>query len=223
MSYVIDLAGGLMLHNGACTSAGPTSVTNINGVPTNVGGGTSLAQTTFVGMREIQVPWMGMPLPQSLKRVRQLVYEGQSTMAMEGVSTSMPMQAVIEITGRGPDFFQMIKSIKIDYRNGMAPQESTTAAVSGTNQLLPMCIPPQALAKLRNGQEIDRDPFTKITTFVSFIGQDQSGNHVLTLTEFITDNAVRTDYVYEMNSGILCAVQMTDPALHTQNTLRRVR
>lgn len=222
ISYVIDLNGGMTLHTATCTSSAG-GVTNINGVPTNVGGSTSLGQTTFIGMREIQVPWMGQPLPQSLSQVRELVYEGQSTVSIEGVSTSIPMRAVVDIIGRGPDFIQIKKMTTLNYGNGVPPEESTTVAVSGTSQILPLCIPPRALANLRNGQEIDRDPFTMINTFVSFIGQDQSGNQVVTLTEIINDNAPRTDYVYDMRSGILSAVQMTDPTMHTQNTLYRVR
>ncbi|MCC6423363.1 MAG: hypothetical protein IT447_07770 [Phycisphaerales bacterium] len=222
MSYVMDLASGLTLHTGSRTSAA-SSVTNLNGVPTNVGGYTTLGQTTFVGMRQIQAPWIGMPIPRSFGRMRQLVFEGQSVVTVEGVSAKMPMQVTIDITGRGPGFVQTKKKVKIDYNGAMPPQENISRGVSGSHQLLPLCIPPQALARLRSGQKIDQDPITKVNTFVSFIGQDPSGNDVVTITEFIANNAVRTDYVYDMTNGILCAVQMTDPPLHTQNTLYRVR
>ena len=224
ISYVMDLAGGMLLHNATCTSSGPSGTTNINGVPTNVGGSTSLGQTTFVGMREIHAPWIGMPMPKSLNGVHQLVYEGQSRMSMEGVSTDIPMRVTVDITGRGPDFIQIKKTVKMTYPGGMMQQpDSIITGVSGAHQLLPLCIPPRALARLRSGQKIDSDPVTKITTFVSFMGQDPSGNNVVTLTEFTNDNAVRTDYVYEAAGGILCAVQMSDPMLHTKNTLYRVK
>jgi hypothetical protein len=224
ISYVIDLTGGMLLHNATCTSSGPTGTTNLNGVPTNVGGSTSLGQTTFVGMRQIHTPWERSPMPRSLNGVRQLVYDGQTRMTVEGVSADIPMRAIVEITGRGPDFIQFKKTVKTDTRGSIMQQpDAVSSCVSGMHQLLPLCIPPQSLGQLRNGQVLDKDPVTKVNTFVSFIGQDTSGNNVVTLTEFIADNATRTDYVYEAASGILCAVQMTDPTLHTQTTLYRVR
>ncbi|MCC7351478.1 MAG: hypothetical protein IT446_13000 [Phycisphaerales bacterium] len=222
MSYVIDLAGGLTLHTGSRSSAAAGTAT-LNGVPTNVGGHTTLGQTTFVGMRQVQAPWIGKPIPRSFGRVRQLVYEGQNVVTVEGVSARMPMRVAIDITGRGPGFVQTRKTVRIDYQGAMPAEENTSRGVSGNHQLLPLCIPPQSLAQLRNGQVIDKDPITKVNTFVSFIGQDPAGNDVVTITEFIAENAVRTDYVYEAASGILCAVQMTDPPLHTQYTLYRVR
>jgi hypothetical protein len=222
-SYVIDTDGGMLLHNATCTaSAGGT--TNINGVPTNVGGSTSLGQTTFVGMRQIHAPWFGMRMPRSLGQLRQMVFDGQSRMTMEGTSADIPMRVIVDITGRGPDFIQFKKTVKTDTRGSLfQQQDNISLCVSGSNQLLPLCIPPRALAQLRNGQKIDQDPITKITTFVSFIGQDPSGNNVVTLSEFINDNAMRSDYVYDASSGVLCAVQMTDPTLHTQTSLYRVR
>lgn len=222
VSQVIDLESGLTLHYGSSHTSGPDGVSSVNGVPTRIGGQTMIGQTTFVDMRQLDFPWMGMELPRSIAQVQQLVYEGEMSMSMQGITTSFPMRVTFNIVGRGPDFVQIKRTIKMDMRNGTPPQEDTASIVSGTNHLLPICIPPRALGQLRNGQEIDSDPFTKTRTFVSFIGQDQSGNQVLTLTE-INDKAVRTDYVYEMDSGILSALQQTDQNLNTQNTLYRVQ
>jgi len=223
MSNVIDLDSGLTLRYSSSYTSRPDGVSNIGGVPTQVGGGTNLGTTTFMGMRELKAPWIGMPMPKSLNGVRQLAYEGQTAMTMMGNTVSMPMRVIVDITGRGPDFIAAKRTTRIDMQNGMPQQDIVSAALSGSHQLLPIAIPPRALARLRNGQVIDKDPFTKINTFVSFIGRDQTGNEVVTLTEYIDENAMRMDYVYESNSGILTAMQFSDPMLHTKNTVHLVR
>ncbi|MCC6423365.1 MAG: hypothetical protein IT447_07780 [Phycisphaerales bacterium] len=223
VSSIIDLASGLTLNYSSSYKTGPDGMTQLGDVPTRIGGGTHLARTTFVGMREIKAPWIGMAMPKSIDGVDQLVYEGEMSSTMLGNTVSMPMKVIYDITGRGLDFVQLKKTNITDLQNGTPPQESVVKQVNGVNQLLPICIPPGALAKLRNGQVIDKDPFTKITTFVSFIGQDQSGNDVVTLTEYISEKDFRTDLVYDMRGGILIASQMTDPQLNMQITFHRVR
>jgi hypothetical protein len=222
-SSVIDLSSGLTLHYSSSYTSRPDGVTNLDGSSIKVGGGTNLGMTTFKGMRQLTAPWIGMPMPKSLEGVRQMVYEGEMAMTMMGNTLSKPMRVVYDFTGRGKDFIAIKRTTRIDMQNGMPQEDVVNTTLSGSHQLLPMAIPPRALAQLRNGQVIDKDPFTKVNTFVSFIGQDPSGDEVVTLTEYIDEKATRMDYVYQLNSGILSAMQFSDPTMNTKNTVYLVR
>ncbi|MCC7351475.1 MAG: hypothetical protein IT446_12985 [Phycisphaerales bacterium] len=222
-SRTYDLDSGLTLNLRSSNTTKPDGMVNLNGEQLRVGGAAYLTEAKFVGMRQVNVPWIGMPMPRTMEGVRQLVYEGEMTSTMLGNTIGTPMRMVIDVTGRGPNFIQMKRTITFHPANGTPPPESVSRIVGGVNQLLPLCVPPKALAQLRNGQVIDKDPFTNVTTFVSFIGQDRSGNDVITLTEYINEKSVRYDVVYDANSGLMIASQLSVPQLNMQVTLYLVQ
>jgi hypothetical protein len=213
ISYVVDTETGLVLHIGTAAYSASSPV-RFDGVSQNVGGRTDLGQTTFLGMRQLQVPWSGADLPQSIANVRRLRYEGTYTTTVPSAgSISWPYAVNINVTGRGRDFLQLQKATTIQYGNGAPPQESTADAVSGSGQFTPLAIPPEHLARLRQGQELDRDPITKIALTVSFIGRDQRGNDIVALVETAGQGTQRTDYMYERTSGLLLGMSVTDPGV----------
>jgi membrane-associated protease RseP (regulator of RpoE activity) len=213
ISYVVDTDTGLVLHIGTAAYSASSPV-SFNGVSQNVGGRTDLGQTTFLGMRQLQVPWSGADLPQSIANVRRLRYEGTYTTTVPSAgSISWPYAVNVNVTGRGRDFLQLQKATTIQYGNGAPPQESTADGVSGSGQFTPLAIPPEHLARLRQGQELDRDPITKIALVVNFIGRDQRGNDIVALTETAGQGTQRTDYVYERASGLLLSMSVTDPGV----------
>ena len=217
-SSVSDLASGLMLHAGMATSTAPNSV-NLNGVATNIGGVTNLAQMTFRGMRQLQIPWAGAPLPAAVANVHKLVYRGSIAITVPGTfPTSFAWSMENVITGRGKDFLQGTRTTATDAGAGF-PITKTSEFVTGCNQLTPLAIPPEHLAKLVQGQVLDRDPVTKITTTVTFVGRDPRGNDVAVLSSSQGPGLYRTDYIYDRTSGILAGAISTDPTLHMQMTL----
>ncbi len=215
-SYVFDPAGGLTLHSTLCTSvASGTSL--VNGVPTATGGSLSLGQNTFVGLRSASPPWAGSKLPPSVAKLTTLVYDGARVTTI-GVSVTCPVRIALKVTGRGDNFLQVHKTILLDLQNGARPAQLDVDTVSGTGEFTPLAIPPEFLAKLRPGQELDRDPVTKIGVGFNGTTRGANGRPLAILTETAGGYTTRTDFAYDMESGLLVGATVTDPANHCQTT-----
>src|SRR5262249_28409633 len=76
--------------------------------------------------------------------------------------------------------------------------------VFGPAQLGGLWIAPRALAQLRSGQILDRDPVTRVTASVGRIGPIPSGRVAVTITE--SGAGEQIDYAYDASSGMLLSV-----------------
>ena len=88
--------------------------------------------------------------------------------------------------------------------------------VSGCNQLTPLAIPPEHLARLQVGQVLDRDPVTKIVTQVSFVRRNRAGRDVVALTLSQGAGMFHADYIYDRTTGLLAGQAIVDPAAFTR-------
>ena len=75
-------------------------------------------------------------------------------------------------------------------------------------------IPPDAAASLRVGQELDRDPTTRVVTAVTWRGRSPQGNEVVTLTQ--TGDAHRSDAVFDVQTGLLVSARFADHLFVTE-------
>ncbi|MFP4055399.1 MAG: hypothetical protein ACLF0G_00845 [Candidatus Brocadiia bacterium] len=217
--HVFDLETGLLLHS--------NSATDVQGLtPTTPGraemGSTRqmLTQSTYVGHRDVPIPWSrraGARWPAGLRRLR---YDGSTTVSVPGcMPVSLPVRASSTVSRRGADWAQYTFTVSVNGGYGLPPNTRRSERVSGLGQFGAIWVPPAALAALRAGQVLDRDPLTQVVTSVSHAGPALGLGRVVAVSE---SNAVqRLDYTYDAASGLLVAYGQVDGPLHmrTQMTL----
>jgi len=119
----------------------------------------------FVGVRQLSLPWLDSPLPEWAQQLQGLSYRGRSSVvfpeAAPGAGQAITQN--LEVTRRGGSWLLFQSKGKEQGLIG----ESESKAVTGTGSATPLIIPPDALARLRPGQELDRDPYTKYTLRVA--------------------------------------------------------
>ncbi|HZK79685.1 MAG TPA: hypothetical protein VFC46_01430 [Humisphaera sp.] len=215
-STFTDIKSGLNLHGGIAAKS-KSAYVKLNGVSTPIGGKTGLALSTFRGSRQLQIPWAGTALPASIANLHKLHFRGARTCTVPG-SPPLPINYIgeISIIGRGMDFLQAKRDAAIDLGNGFRQSEPTVNMVSGCNQLTPLAIPPEHLARLQVGQILDRDPVTKIVTQVSFVGRNRTGRDVVELTLSQGEGMFHAVYVYDRTTGLLAGQAIVDPAAFTR-------
>lgn len=106
---------------------------------------------------------------------------------------------------------------------GGTPFRSKRYCAAG--QLGNVVMPPQALAELKSGQELDRDPVTGYTTFVEFVGRNEMGQNLVVIRE--SGQAGLQRWVYDAQTGHLLEgvvhYSNGDPSSTTTITLQRVQ
>lgn len=118
----------------------------------------------FMSARQMEPAWAGGSVPAWAQVGTQLVYEGSTTVNVGYGSPSIPMPTTMlaRITHVGPIF----AVVQVEqYLNGMKSGEmhSVTSAVTPLGGIF---LPPEALAALKPGQALDRDPVTGVTVSV---------------------------------------------------------
>lgn len=202
-SYVFDQASGLLLYLSRLTR-NPPDIRDPNQVlPDSVSYATFLR---FRGARQLATPWLGRPIPASLRGARLLSYRGSYMLQGQGIApTPMAIQASLQLARSGADWLLL---------GGRTQQQGVGLptdfkSVDGMGGLHPLAIPPEVLAGLKTGQIIDRDPLTGFSLSVS--GGDaqyvalQATGPIQTIT-----------YVYERNRGILIRKVQQDLQRPTQ-------
>jgi hypothetical protein len=216
ITYVFGIDSGLILHSASCSVTAATNFT-VNGVSQTSGGGTMLTQSTLVSIREIKTPWAQGKLPPVMRDLHELDYEGaqQTWVPGAGQLPAAPVQTRMKVIGRGDDFVQFQFSGVMMIGNARTDL-GTSNIVSGPAMLTPVAIDPADLAQLHQGQELDRDPVTQAVTYVSFMGPDQAGHDLVTISLQYPggQNNFHSDCVYDRNTGLLVGNSYTNPFLH---------
>lgn len=165
-TQVFDLETGALLHS----SVGSSPTLDQSGR-----GGQLIAHCTLIGTRQIQVPWAAAPPPDWTGSIQNIRYQGQEVLAVTGASTQrFPGEGRITVTKRGPGWLRYLLHLAFTGIPGMPPATFDFDRVSGPAQFGGLWIPPGALAALRPGQVLDRDPTTGFVVSV-----DQSGDMVI--------------------------------------------
>ncbi len=202
-SYVFDQASGLLLYLSRLTRNPPDIRDPSQVLPDSVSYATFLR---FRGVRQLATPWLGRPIPASLRGARLLAYRGSYMLQGQGIApTPMAIQASLQPARTGADWILL---------GGRTQQQGVGAptdfkSVDGMGGLHPLAIPPEVLAGLRTGQVIDRDP---LTGFSLSVGGGDAQSVVLQET-----GPIQTiTYVYERNRGILTRKVQRDLQRPTQ-------
>ena len=190
-----------------------------NSVFDPVGQRTLLSYSSYRGTRTVRIPWAADAVPNWLAGVQSLSYSGTHSTHLPGVPViPLPMSSQVQIGNRGVNWLQYTLAVQVGGVSGLPPSTSQVEAVSGYAQIGGLFVSPAGLAKLRAGQVLDQDPFTRVTTSVTHVGASPRGGQVVTVSE--AGQMQRHDYSYDGQTGMLIGLSASEQFLHTTRRLQ---
>ena len=189
-TYVYDQASGYLLYLSRQTRDAPTIRDQSLSLPDSVSYATFLR---FRGARQLDLPWLGRPIPESLRGAQAISYRGQFGLQGPGIApTPLALSVDFRVTRVGSDWMWL--HARTQTQGSMMPNE--TNSVNGPGSLPPLAIPPAVLAGFTVGQLIDRDPLTGFAVRVS----NSDGQYVSLQSDGPRQS---TTYVYDRIQGLL--------------------
>ena len=196
-AYVYDLDSGLLLYFGSRTVGADILTPYPGGESVPGRGSTQLVNGWIQDIQQVDVPWGDAPTPEWVTQFREIDYTGSLTVTTPGSPAfPLPIEQQVVASQRGRDWLQM----RIDER--MYSFEQQLAGIGqvvmsyGPASVGGLWIAPQALARLTQGQLIDRCEIVGYTTRVSALS-----------AEFVTvseeGSLHRNDFVYDTRTGLL--------------------
>lgn len=202
MTHIFDLDSGVLLHSNVITRGE---------------NGTSVSFVTYLGRRDLDIPWADADAPDWVADLQEMRYEGtQQFHVGTGQPVTAPVSLVAAVTGRGKNWMTYDQVIRSIPAQGLPEQTSTIPRSCGPAQLGAMWVPPDGLADLRRGQALDSDPLTGMKTAVSGVGKDARGRDVVEITQ---DNVTqRMTFRYDVETGALVMFSRLDRRLIPSET-----
>jgi hypothetical protein len=217
MDQIFDLKSGVCLHSGATSaSAMLEQHPGRGGAP-----GESVSRpavllglTDLVNVRQVHTPWSAAPIPQSLRGLRRMVYQGTSVNSQLRQTTNATSIMQFHDTTDGYLPFLQYSFVQFQSMGGnipgviMAPMMSQ--GLTASTSLNPYAIDPAVLQGLQAGQVIDEEPAIGYKTSVAFVGQSD-GRNVVVISEASEQNPQdpKNDSMYDTQSGLLIRQKMT--------------
>ncbi len=196
--WIYDSASGVLIYSSQITKMAPEA--SHTGARTSQGG-SYVRFTTFKASRYPTLPWREQPVPAWLGKVKQIGYEGQFCVRQPGIpDTPIPFNVQLDVADRGTDWVLFNASAGSQVPQGI-PGLSTR--MSGRGQLGGLWMPVQGLAALRTGQELDRDPLTRVVTSVG-----RRDAETVTITQ--TAPRQQLEFTYRLSDGVLVAGVFTE-------------
>lgn len=197
---IYDATSGVLLRMSAASLRGANAwVPDPGGTSRRGGGGTTLSEGWLVGTRQLKAPWIGLPAPEWVAKSRTFRYAGTQGAFVPGTGpVGFPLSVRLSVRRTGPGWIEFNEAVEVSSPYGQPPQQSEATRIAGTNQLGGLWVPPEALAQLQPGQQLDSDPLTKVRFTVEAV----TGGRI-TLLESGTEH--RTQYVYDRETGVLVA------------------
>ena len=167
VSHTYDLSSGLLLFGGTMFRQPGARITDDNGrVLDDLRGSTGYTHLAFLGVRQLEVPWLGAPPPPWATPGATIVYEGtrRAEFAEPSGLPPLPGDAV-----RVSYAFQrrlgdgLLAGSLVEEANpaGVPMPGTTSQRLFSSNGFDGLWIPPDALARIAPGTLLDRDPFTR--------------------------------------------------------------
>ena len=163
---------------------------------------TVFAYAIFQGVRQMDLPWLGMDLPDWVRTAKVLRYEGTKTYEAIRAGVVMPGSVVIEmrINDATKKYYTYTQSVSF-YVPGFPLQYGQETLAGGIGEPGGLGLPIAALARLQNGQIIDIDPITGITTKVVDVDQDYSGLNLVVIQS--ANQAYSAQMTYDVSTGTM--------------------
>lgn len=195
-AYVYDLTSGVRLYSGSRTTGADVLAPQPDGAAPGRGS-TQLTNGWLVEARQVDVPWQNAPAPAWVAQFQQLDYQGTYTVMMPGSPAfPLPVQERLSAIARGPGWVQ-VHGDRMMYSLQNAPAGHEQVVMThGPASVGGLWIAPEALARLTQGQVVDRCAVVGTTVSVTAV----TGGTV-TLSE--VGPLHRQDLVYDAHTGIL--------------------
>lgn len=192
---VFDLETGILLVDATQTA-----------IITRDVAGTQTTHTAFVGIRQLDIPWAGAKPPEWTKTFQSADYAGQYTAAMPGGQPMVQQLAMrVEAGERLGDVMKLRWARQDSQGPGMPPITAKWESLAGGDGFLGLWTPPEGLAKLKEGQMLDKDPFTKVTLTVGRPMPMADGRALVVIAR---EGPGFSEYQgYDPKSGILTYIQ----------------
>lgn len=169
--------------------------------------GVTVSQASFVGSRQLALPWLGGVLPSWVGAGIRLRYEGTHTAVAPGpFPFSLPLSAELAITASAPDWFLYEQTTTLGSLPGMPPTVERKTLVSGIPGIAPLCLPLPFPAELRQGKVLDQDEITGGTLTVQYAGVLNNGRQGLAM-RLSAGDAAWAETVYDAATGVALALQ----------------
>lgn len=212
---VYDKSTGLMIHDG---SAGTSAVSPVHAQGESNTGNLMLTDTTLLKVDTINVPWAQDPAPDWTRNVHSLAYEGVSHMAA-GMDIPSSVKYSVEVVKQdhGCTLFKGTQSVVVG--NSNMPIVTPSMFVTGPYDFAPVWIPPSGLARLQQGQVLDTNTITQVTTKVIGHQRGQKGDMVVIEQ---ANGAGGVDRAYDANTGLMVEFRVVDNSIHSDATLQLV-
>lgn len=172
---------------------------------------TTFAYATLLGVRQMNLPWLGRDLPDWLKQGTVLHFDGTKTFEAKLARYSFPTAVSLEmrITGVGQRYYTYSQTGSMSASGFPSQYGQENSQVGGIGQPGGLALPPDALATLQTGQVIDEDGVTGITVSVKDIGQDPNGRKTVVLQA--ANQAYSAEATYDKDTGMI--MELSDSKL----------
>lgn len=187
--WIYDLASGVLLYSSDVTRM--HGQRNAAGIETGAGG-LQVRFTTFQASRTLGLPWASRAAPAPPASLERLAYRGRFVVRQSGAAdTVVPFEAQFRAERRSDGFLLLTPAAQ-----GGVSLPGLERRLVGAHQLGGPWIPPSGLATLRPMQELDRDPLTRVTTFVGAVDERE-----VVLTQ--DSPRQRGEFTYRRSDGVL--------------------
>jgi hypothetical protein len=213
VDHVYDRSNGLCIH---AATRGVTEPARIVQIGVSRQGMTNYSEWNAVSIRDVSIPWAGMPMPDAVQTLRELHFSGSASFPSKPFAarpTGLTLD--LQVTGRGNGWLTVGSALTMQFPGGQAFPPTRGISTYGHSQLHGLWIPPEGLAKLHEGQVIDEDPVTQMKTVVA----DANG---ATVTILSRSAGGELSAVYDRSTGLLQAITTFDGLTKQKSTLRRM-
>ena len=210
-TWVYDEETGVLLHTASSTT-GPLITGPVAGGEGREGS-TFLTQSTLVGVRQTMFPWATGAAPSWIGSIDHLEYVCPVSINVPGSSPIvLDSSLAVDRLASGTDWVRYLFARTLF--SDVAPSVTEyMERIDGPAQVGALWIPPDELAWLSAGQELDRDPVTQAVVSVASVEQTEQGL-VVTIVE--TGPAEESELVYDVETGLLVSSVSTDLHLGTR-------
>jgi len=206
MVFVYDEATGILLYRSGSGEGEKGLNLRINGIAVANTPSRMLSLSQFMGRRAPALASAGPGEPDWMGRVRALHYAGQVGYIVQGSpNIPMPMSLDLRAIARGTGWVRFQSSMSAGGVGGALPVRTEEQWMTGVGQMCGIYMPPNVLAGMRAGQEIDRDPVTGFVTTVSRVGRGPNGSEMVAIRR--SGRTQLIEHGYDKATGMLVTIE----------------
>jgi len=181
----------------------------------------SLANNQFIGVRELEIPWKNMSMPDWVRTMKKARYQGSRVdsgtpeMGLGKLVTYMTVDVSTAYVGKTFSYYTAQITNQMEGMPAMDP--ITISMASGQASIDGLWMDPNALRQLQQGQVLDGDPNTGVQYGVEYIGPGQNGGQVVVIT--CGNQMYKFQAMYDLNDGKLLGTNRMEKSPSTGGML----